>query len=578
MQLLAGSKVERVATDGKSEIRSLNGLRGIAALSVALGHYQVGDLVPGLANLYWWKVPAVDLFFCLSGFTLGLAYKAGEIERLQLRNYLVARIARICPLYFITFFMFLLFLPNLPIMTHFDYSISIIEYVSQLLMVNSWPIIGTYRHLDDPAWTISIEFFCYIVVFPGLFYVSTWMLRVGGRTRLILATALAAGAAYVLLTYCTAEIFICRRYICKLPETAYLGPVLRGVLGFAAGWLVYLSFMSHDRLSLWAVRHADSIALAVLVLLGVGITGILPIQWMIIGFPVLLLGVSSGDSRAAKVLSWRPVHYLGSISYSIYLMHRPWAHLWRWGSGLIGLTFVWNGPGSKVTVTMYAMYGVLLVGLIVISSLSYHAFEMPARRIVRAAWRTTGGGPLSKPNPVATARWSMLAALAALAVVGAGFAGLYHPIGTPKVALGEDIVRSPTFERAAWKGWSSREGSGIWSVGPDSLVGVRVADREVVPDRLGLFVKGSFFLTDRHPALIARVAVNDVEVGVFRPTTANPEVEAFLPLPPAASPRAGESVRIELSIDTPASPKSLGLSEDSRDLGMYLQSMKLVGR
>jgi len=552
----------------KGEIRALNGLRGIAALSVALGHYEIGTLVPGLAHLGWWKATAVDLFFCLSGFTLGLAYRAGIADALRMRDYLVARVARIYPLYFLTFLIFVFVGSHSKILTHLDYTAAVRDYIGQLTMTNAWPLFGTWRHLNNPAWSLSVEVFCYLFIFPVLFYASPLAKGFDWRVKLLLATGLAAANAYVLFAFSTGMVFVCRRSYCDLPESAYLAPLLRGVFGFSAGWVIYLSFMARDRLWRWATRHADMVTLGVLMLMGAGITGLLPIQVMILGFPLLVLGVSAGGSRAGKVLSWGPVHYLGSISYSMYLMHLPWALAWRWLYGL--------GDRINPHVTP-PMAGVLVGGMLLVSALSYHAFEMPLRRVIRAVWQARADKAVVKPDrSKRLAGWTAATAALVLAVFGAAEAGVFRPIPVQQVRLGDDIARYPVFERAAWKGWGTREDWGIWSVSPDALLVLRLPEHEAAPEHLGLFVKGSFYLAGSHSTLAARILVNDVEIGAFRPVTANPTIETTLPVPVSALPPAGGQIRIRLLIDSPASPRSLGQSSDTRELGFGLQSMKLV--
>ena len=41
-------------------------------------------------------------------------------------------------------------------------------FLLQSLMLNSWPIIGSGEHWNFPAWSISVEWFCYVLLFPLL--------------------------------------------------------------------------------------------------------------------------------------------------------------------------------------------------------------------------------------------------------------------------------------------------------------------------------------------------------------------------------------------------------------------------
>ena len=543
----------------KAEIRPLSGLRGIAALSVAIGHFETVNLVPALRNAYGWTDPSVDLFFCLSGFTMCLAYRASEAGRLPLRNYLVARIARIYPLYLLTL-VFCSFMEGR--LTRFQHTATVWDFVRQLTMTNAWSVLGSGIHWNPPAWSVSVEFFCYLFVFPALFPLSRWMSGYGWRVRLILSTVLVATSFYVYARYTNPLIFACgRESKCGIREIAYAVNLLRGVLGFAAGWVVYASFVSRDRLWAWATRYADRVVLAILAFMALGALGSPVSKLMLVGFPLMILAVSSGRSLASRVLSWGPVHYLGSISYSIYLLHIPWSYF---GSDILGLFP--NNPSTSLPSSTIQVGGMLAV-----SALSYHTIELPLRRLVRAAWQTpnaTSRGQVSRG--MACARWATLAA-ALILVGGATWRVQMFPA---RVAVGEEITRFPVFERLPSAGWSTREDWGIWSVGRDSTLDFRV--RKPAPAQLDLFIKGSFYLNDRHPTLIARVTANGVEIGKFKPTAANPAIEATLPLPATLLLQTGKPVRIEILIDNPASPKSLGLSDDNRVLGFGVQSLKLV--
>ena len=92
----------------RREIRSLTGLRGIAALYVVLFHYLDGLSYTTPRNVFLAHgYLAVDLFFVLSGFVMTLTYsgmfQAGSSFAL-FRIFLGRRIARVYPLYFVCTF------------------------------------------------------------------------------------------------------------------------------------------------------------------------------------------------------------------------------------------------------------------------------------------------------------------------------------------------------------------------------------------------------------------------------------------------------------------------------------------
>lgn len=545
-------------SDKTRELRALTGLRGIAALSVALGHYGVGDLADFLKILYW-KNAAVDLFFCLSGFTLCVAYKAASAQRLPLRHYIGARIARIYPLFVIA--PLLLGIVKGPGLLDNDCmrDVMIGDFVRQMLMVNAWPVIGTGVHWVFPAWSVSIEFFCYLFVFPPLFYAASLPLRLPGWARGLLSVAAMALSAFLFVRYLSNGMDLIPRWPgLKFPPDSLVFLVLRGALGMLAGWLAYASYISRDRFWRWAVRRADFIALAVPAFLVCGYLHLVPVQWMLVVFPVLVLAFTEETALSARLVASKPVHFLGEISYSIYLLHMPWLGFLAFFTGLIN-PFASHHPAS---------FALLFFGLIPISALSYRFIEVPLRRLIRRAF---DGGP---GGGVVALRWALPLALVAVLLIQAQLANLMQPARVPPVALGEEVARAPTFAHAACSGWSTLEDWGAWSTGRRSVLEMPLAARPAANTKLAL--KGVFFVTDKHPSVTVHFSANGVPLETVTGTLAHSAIDQVLDLPPAVFATAERHLTLSIAIDNPASPSALGLSEDSRVLGFGLKSMMLV--
>lgn len=86
------------------EIRTLNTLRGLAALIVVVSHFSNGTnwlgaiLGKGAGQL------GVMLFFMLSGFLMAYLCMGKQCSKLNMKQYAVARIARVLPLFFLIVF------------------------------------------------------------------------------------------------------------------------------------------------------------------------------------------------------------------------------------------------------------------------------------------------------------------------------------------------------------------------------------------------------------------------------------------------------------------------------------------
>src|SRR5215469_7087309 len=83
----------------KKHLRVLDGLRGTAALSVVLFHFQELSLGSNHPDGFWLRHAylAVDFFFCLSGYVIGYAYDDRR-DRMGGREFIVARLIRLHPM------------------------------------------------------------------------------------------------------------------------------------------------------------------------------------------------------------------------------------------------------------------------------------------------------------------------------------------------------------------------------------------------------------------------------------------------------------------------------------------------
>jgi peptidoglycan/LPS O-acetylase OafA/YrhL len=73
----------------------LDGLRGVAAISVLLMHFTMRTAFPTLRMGYF----AVDLFFCLSGFVLAHTYSVRLAAGMSASDFMLRRLIRLYPLY-----------------------------------------------------------------------------------------------------------------------------------------------------------------------------------------------------------------------------------------------------------------------------------------------------------------------------------------------------------------------------------------------------------------------------------------------------------------------------------------------
>lgn len=342
-------------------------MRGIAATAVALAHFGV---LPASGLDFMWH-NAVDLFFCLSGFTLSYVYSR---ETFNFLDYLIARIARIYPLYLVCLVVTgVLFIgPYMVNPTTYPIGQALIDFVLQFAMVNAWPLIGTGLHWDAPAWSLSAEWFCYLLVFPLLLFQNP---PPSAATRL-LGIVLASAASYWLFVhYFDTNVNAVEMYVPRSP-LSYWVPLARAVLGFTAGWFAFSSFRERDGLYDVCTRSAGLIWCAIGSIVLLSYCGVTNPQSQVFVYPFAILAATGSNSTASRILASGPLHFLGVISYSIYMTHFI---------VLYGFMTALGRPAEWSPHIFAAAIGVTVI----VSVCSYFALEMPARDLIRnlRRWR-----------------------------------------------------------------------------------------------------------------------------------------------------------------------------------------------
>lgn len=264
----------------------LDGLRGVAAMSVVAYHYlsnssrvypeQLGDRVPGLS----WGRQGVVLFFVISGFVIALSLQSSTP-----RQFVVARLCRLYPIYWVCL---VLTFAGVTVLGLPGREVGVATAISNVAMFHSLLGLG---NVDGVYWTLGVELVFYVMA------ASVWY---GG-----LLTAR------------------------RLPGTLYSWLLCVTAAGVALENSVFAWFRVAENLPYFLVGVA---ALAIVQ----GDT-----RWSIRTFP--LFAISSGalfDWRPAVAaavalalvvgsLRWRPwglasnpLLFLGWLSYPLYLIHQ----------------------------------------------------------------------------------------------------------------------------------------------------------------------------------------------------------------------------------------------------------------
>jgi peptidoglycan/LPS O-acetylase OafA/YrhL len=353
-------------------IYSHTGLRGIAAMSVVMAHIYKGqstnwDLNENIFRFFQWHNYAVDLFFILSGFILNWIYLFSG-ENVNWRTYLRARVGRITPLYYVTL------LVSIPIV-YYSYLKHGYEYIGEhnytlvglanLVMISG--VIGLPT-LNGPAWSISVEFFCYLALFPILMRVFR---RITTRFELIASVLL-----IIILTQCLVLTYSLEPV--KLLQYDWNSQALfRGLTGFSIGFLLCSIFRSPliEKPNKYLIDIILSLAVLVFIFTRIKL---LQAHILLYSFPFAIYFTAFDKGFIARILKVNLFKWLGERSYSIYLWHMPLLSCFpTFSKWICAHYFIGLHPSGNL------LCFILVTIILIVSELSYKYFEVPSRNYIR---------------------------------------------------------------------------------------------------------------------------------------------------------------------------------------------------
>ena len=327
------SLLEADKARGRQYVEALTGLRGLAAVFVFLFHYlhfnpqvNLAASVPILGTVLQFPFDfgfmGVDLFFVLSGFLLSLPFAAatlGSIEPPRLRHYFKRRVLRVFPAYYAQLAIILLvgswFVTWKPVG-----GVSLLAHLFMLFNIGPDPV----RPMVGVWWTLPVEFSFYLVL-P----IIALVMRPGRWPWLVLA--LGASIAY---RYWAAGQFESGNPL-MLAANHLPGSLPEFLLGAGAALLIQRRVQKKVPprpawlLDLTVVASMLLTGLWFLLIVGPNGEAYWTGHWSMIMAPTalgLLLGalvwaVYSGSRVGGLLFANRAVHFLGLVSYSLYLWH-----------------------------------------------------------------------------------------------------------------------------------------------------------------------------------------------------------------------------------------------------------------
>jgi peptidoglycan/LPS O-acetylase OafA/YrhL len=339
----------------REQLQCLTGLRFVAACGVLFLHSGSGfshsaQFPPVIATFLKHGYLGVSVFFVLSGFILTYTYSARLYTPQAVAKYLLARFARIYPIYILAL---LLTLPLLRVGPDARSAASV------LLLVQSWtPAKSEHGYTwVMQAWTLSVEFFFYLL----LPFVIPFVVRVPKWALLPIVTALAV--VIVVLGAPTIAPGASRATYGSIVD--WFLPSLRMpefLLGVGTAGIVMRRPEILRQITARTFFLPLNISAIFLILALADDEAIHVLSLMAPLIAVFICQLIAAPSSVQRLLGGRWLVLLGGASYAIYLLQMP----------MHG--YVWGVTGS-VMVARLAYFPVLIC----VSIFAYRMLEEPAR-------------------------------------------------------------------------------------------------------------------------------------------------------------------------------------------------------
>jgi peptidoglycan/LPS O-acetylase OafA/YrhL len=354
----------------KGRMHELDSLRALAAIGVIgwhyTNHFQASPLAYLMAPFYRHGLLLVDFFFVLSGYVLARTYWTAERSAsfaLNMRD----RIARIYPLHFamlcvVAIMQWVLIhrLSSPPFIYTFNDKR---DFALNLLLLNRTGLERGFSY-NATSWSISTEFVVNIL------FLSAILAR-----RRVAAMLVAAGFVVAL------AIELHNGLISNATFYGIDNDIFRTIFGFAIGVGLYRfdeALIEHVNLkrSLCDLLVIAAVVAFLYYCARGRFTQYSDLLVTLTCFPALIVGATRGGVVKA-LLRLPPLVYLGTLSYSIYLVHYPLQLALHVVSVATGMVMPYGNA--------FFLIGFLLLTFAV-ASLTYRFIEIPCKRLIRGSY------------------------------------------------------------------------------------------------------------------------------------------------------------------------------------------------
>lgn len=358
-------------SDTKPHYDLLDGLRGVAALTVVCFHlfeaYATSHLDQRINHGYL----AVDFFFILSGFVVGYAYD-DRWTKMTVREFLTRRLVRLQPMVVIGALIgaVMFYTQGCPV---WDVSAVPVAMLLVATLMNAFMIpatpgaeirgVGEMYPLNGPAWSLFFEYI-------GNVLYALFIRRLSTRALAVLVAAAGCGLAAFSVWGPLGD--ICVGF--SLTGENIVGGSLRLLFAFPAGLLLSRVFRPVRVRGAFWIGTLAVVALASVPRIGgsehLWMNGVYDALCAVVLFP-LIVWIGASGKTTDRVTS-RVCKFLGDISYPLYMVHYPFIYLYYAWVKNENLTFGQSLPGAAA----------LVAGSVALAWLCLRFYDEPVRRFL----------------------------------------------------------------------------------------------------------------------------------------------------------------------------------------------------
>jgi peptidoglycan/LPS O-acetylase OafA/YrhL len=357
--------------DTKPHYHILDGLRGVAAITVVIFHLFEAFATSHLDQIINHGYLAVDFFFMLSGFVVAYAYD-DRWKTMTVKEFMKRRFIRLHPMVVIgaviggvmfytqgcaTWDVSKITIPSLMIAT-----------LINALLIPATPGfeirgLGEMYPLNGPSWSLFFEYIGNILYALFIRKLTTKMLAV-----LVLLTGCGLAAFAIWGPYGD----ICVGF--SLTGENMLGGSLRMLFSFPAGLLLARLFKPVSVKGAFWIGSLAIVVLAAIPRIGdsesLWLNGVYETICVAFIFPAIVWIGASGNTT--DQISTRVCKFLGDISYPLYTVHYPFIYLYYAWVKNEKLSFAQSLPGAVA----------LVVGSVLLAYICLKRYDEPLRRFL----------------------------------------------------------------------------------------------------------------------------------------------------------------------------------------------------